>query len=259
MKLPLFQIDAFTDRLFRGNPAAVVILNDWLSDDILRAIAAENNLSETAFVIPRSGGVPLRWFTPAVEVDLCGHATLAAAHVLLQHYFPSIETVEFSTKSGRLTVSREGSLLRMDFPARPAIPVGITQSLSSALHVEAREIWLAGKLMAVLDSEAEVRDFQPDLEGIASLEAEGVIITAAGDTVDFVSRYFAPKLGIPEDPVTGSAHCILIPYWAARLGKNRLVARQVSARGGDLVCEMRGDRVHIAGNAVEYLHGEITL
>jgi PhzF family phenazine biosynthesis protein len=259
MKLPLFQIDAFTDRLFHGNPAAVVILNEWLSGDTLQTIAAENNLSETAFVIPRSDGAPLRWFTPTVEVDLCGHATLAAAHVLFQHYFPSLETIEFSTKGGRLTVRRDGGLLRMDFPARPAIPVEITDSLISALHVKPREVWLAEKLMAVLDSEAEVRDFQPDLEGIAALDSDGLIITAAGDTVDFVSRYFAPNKGIPEDPVTGSAHCVLVPYWATRLGKNRLVARQVSSRGGDLFCDMRGDRVNIAGNAVDYLRGEITL
>jgi PhzF family phenazine biosynthesis protein len=259
MKLPVYQIDAFTNRLFRGNPAAVVILNDWLSDEILQTISAENNLSETAFVIPRSDGAPLRWFTPTVEVDLCGHATLAAAHVLFQHYFPSLETVEFSTKRDRLTVSRDGHLFRMDFPARPAISVEITQSLISALNVKPREIWLAEKLMAVLDSETEVRDFRPDLERIAALEADGVIITAAGDTVDFVSRYFAPKVGIPEDPVTGSAHCVLVPYWSTRLGKNRLVAKQVSSRGGDLLCEMRGDRIDIAGNAVEYLHGEITL
>lgn len=259
MKLPLYQVDAFTSRLFCGNPAAVVILNDWLSDDVLQAISAENNLSETAFVIPRPDIAPLRWFTPTVEVDLCGHATLATAHVLFRYYFPSLDTVHFSTRSGLLSVSRTHEFLRMDFPAAPGAAVEVTKSLISALGAKPREVLFSGRLMAVLESEGEVSGLRPDFGLIASLDAYGVIVTAPGDTVDFVSRYFAPKKGIPEDPVTGSAHCTLIPYWSSRLGKNRLIAKQLSSRGGELVCEMRGDRVSIAGNTVEYLIGEITI
>ena len=259
MKLPLYQIDAFTSRLFRGNPAAVVILQDWLSDEVLQAISAENNLSETAFVIPRPDIAPLRWFTPTVEVDLCGHATLATAHVLFRYYFPSLDTVQFSTRGGRLSVSRNHEFLTLDFPATPGASVEVTKPLIAALGAQPREVLFSGKVMAVLEAESDVRGLQPDLGLIASLEAQGVIVTAPGDTVDFVSRYFAPKAGIPEDPVTGSAHCVLIPYWSSRLDKHRLVAQQLSSRGGELLCEMRGDRVSIGGNTVEYLSGEITI
>jgi predicted PhzF superfamily epimerase YddE/YHI9 len=259
MKLPLYQIDAFTSRMFAGNPAAVVLLDDWLPDSTLAAIAAENNLAETAFVIPRGDVMPLRWFTPTVEVDLCGHATLAAAHVLFRHVFPSAKRVAFGTRSGNLTVARDGELLSMDFPSRPGKAMAVADALVSSLGVRPREVYLARDLLAIFDSESQVRDFQPDLARIASIDAFAITISAPGDTVDYVYRFFAPRQGIPEDPVTGSANCTLVPYWAARLGKTELAARQLSARGGELRCALRGDRVLIAGRTVEYLHGEITV
>lgn len=259
MKLPLYQVDAFTGRLFGGNPAAVVLLDAWLPDPILGAIAAENNLAETAFVIPRAEIAPLRWFTPTVEVDLCGHATLAAAYVLFRHRFPSLNRLTFSTQSGNLAVTRDGERLSMDFPSRPGVPANITDGLVSALGAMPREALLARDLLAVFDSESDVRALRPDFPRLALLDTFAVIVSAPGETVDFVSRFFAPRAGIPEDPATGSAHCTLVPYWANRLGKSRLVAKQVSARGGDLVCEHQGDRVVMAGRAVEYLRGEISV
>jgi len=259
MKFPIYQLDAFTSRLFGGNPAAVVILDEWLPDSVLAAIAAENNLAETAYVIPRSGITPLRWFTPTVEIDLCGHATLAAADVLFRYRFPALDRLTFSTRSGELAVTREDALLKMDFPARPGKPTGVTDALVSALGARPREAFLARDLLAIFDSESEVRSLRPDMQRIASLDAFAVITSAPGDKADFVSRFFAPGAGIPEDPVTGSSHCTLVPYWAARLGKNNLTAVQVSPRGGDLLCELRGNRVVIAGYVVEYLRGEIEI
>jgi len=257
MKLPLYQLDAFTNRLFGGNPAAVVLLEDWLSDGVLAAIAAENNLAETAFVIPRAEVSPLRWFTPAVEVDLCGHATLAAADVLFRYRFTQRDRLVFGTKSGELAVTREGALLKMDFPARPGKPVAVTDALAAALGARPREAYLARDLLAIFGAESEIRSLRPDFARVAALDAFAVIVSAPGDSVDFVSRFFAPGAGVPEDPVTGSSHCTLAPYWAARLSKNRLIAKQLSARGGDLLCELRGERVVIAGQVVEYLRGEI--
>ncbi len=257
MKLPLYQLDAFTDHLFGGNPAAVVLLDAWLPHSVLAAIAAENNLAETAFVIPRADVSPLRWFTPAVEMDLCGHATLAAADVVFRYRFPKLDRLVFSTKSGELIVTRDGTLLKMDFPARPGVPIEVTEALAAALGARPREAYMARDLLAIFDSESEVRSLRPDFTRVASLDAFAVIVSAPGDTVDFVSRFFAPSGGVPEDPVTGSSHCTLVPYWAARLSRNKLTAKQVSARGGDLLCEFRGDRVEIAGQVVEYLRGEI--
>ncbi|MBE0615109.1 MAG: PhzF family phenazine biosynthesis protein [Burkholderiales bacterium] len=259
MKLPLYQLDAFTTRLFGGNPAAVVLLDAWLPDAVLADIAAENNLAETAFVIPRVDVSPLRWFTPAVEVDLCGHATLAAADVLFRYRYPSLDKIVFDTKSGELAVTREGALLRMDFPARPGQPVAVSDALAQALGARPREAYMARDLLAIFDSESVVRALRPDFARVAALDVFAVIASAPGDTVDFVSRFFAPGAGIPEDPVTGSSHCTLTPYWAARLAKTRLSARQLSARGGDLQCELRGERVLIAGQVVEYLRGEIDI
>jgi PhzF family phenazine biosynthesis protein len=259
MKLPLYQLDAFTNRLFGGNPAAVVLLDAWLPDKLLAAIAAENNLAETAFVIPRPDISPLRWFTPTVEIDLCGHATLAAADILFRYRFPSLNRLTFSTRSGALAVTRDGTLLRMDFPARPGKPIDVAAALVAALGAQPREAHLARDLLAIFDSESEVRSLSPDFPRIASLDAFAVIVSAPGDSVDFVSRFFAPAAGIPEDPVTGSSHCTLVPYWAARLGKNTLTAKQLSPRGGDLLCELRGDRVLIAGQVVEYLRGDIEI
>jgi PhzF family phenazine biosynthesis protein len=259
MKLPLYQVDAFTNRMFGGNPAAVVLLDDWLPDSALAAIAAENNLAETAFVITRGDVMPLRWFTPTVEVDLCGHATLAAAHVLFRYSIPLAKRVAFSTRSGNLIVTRDGELLSMDFPSRPGKPMQVTDALVSALGICPREAYLARDLLAVFDTESVVRTFQPDFQRIASLDAFAVTISAPGEGVDYVYRFFAPRQGIPEDPATGSTNCTLVPYWAARLGKAELIAKQLSARGGDLRCTLRGDRVLIAGRTVEYLRGEITV
>ena len=259
IKLPLYQIDAFTSRMFSGNPAAVVLLDAWLPDRMLAAIAAENNLAETAFVVPRGDVMPLRWFTPTVEVDLCGHATLAAAHVLFRYAFPSARHLTFSTRSGNLAVTRDGDLLSMDFPSRPGRPIEITDTLISALGVRPSEAYMARELLAIFESESQIRDFQPNFERIASLDAFAVTVSAPGDAVDYVYRFFAPRQGISEDPVTGSANCTLVPYWAARLGKSELVAKQLSARRGDLRCTLRGDRVLMAGQTVEYLRGEIAI
>lgn len=259
MKLPIYQADAFTSRAFRGNPAAIVLLDDWLPDRVLQAIAAENNLAETAFVVTRGDVLPLRWFTPTVEVDLCGHATLATAHILFRHSMPSAKSVTFSTRSGNLIVTRNGELLSMDFPTRAGKPMEVTDALVSALGVRPREALLARDLLAVLDSEADVQSYQPDFERIASVEAFAVTLSAPGETVDYVFRFFAPRQGIPEDPATGSVHCTLVPYWSARLGKTELAARQLSARGGDFECRLQGDRVLIAGRVAEYLRGEITV
>ncbi len=262
MKLPMFQVDAFTSRLFGGNPAAVVLLEAWLADAVLQAIAAENNLAETAFVVaPDSADdpIPLRWFTPAVEVDLCGHATLAAGHVLFRHRDPLVDVLRFETASGELTVTRRAGLLELDLPARPGEPIPAPADLVAALGAVPKEVRAARDLLVVFDEAATVRDLAPDFAALAAIDTFGVIVTAPGGEpgVDFVSRFFAPRAGIPEDPVTGSAHCTLVPYWADRLGRAQLAARQLSPRGGELTCELRGDRVGVAGRAVEYLSGTI--
>jgi predicted PhzF superfamily epimerase YddE/YHI9 len=260
MELPIFQVDAFTSGIFGGNPAAIVILEkDWLADERLQAIAAENNLSETAFVITRSQPFPLRWFTPKIEVDLCGHATLASAYVLLRHYFPGQSEVKFATCSGELTVARRGGQLAMDFPARPGKGIPVSSEITAALGAKPTEAYLARDLLTIFSAESEIAALKPNFELLAALDAFAVIVSAQGDRVDFVSRFFAPRAGIPEDPVTGSAHCTLIPYWAGRLGKDVMVARQLSARGGELTCEMLGARVLIAGDAAEYLRGKISV
>jgi len=257
MKLPIRQVDAFTSRLFAGNPAAVVLLAVELPDDVMQAIAAENNLSETAFVLPRQDAFSLRWFTPTTEVDLCGHATLASAFVLFDAGSVGGDTVAFDTASGRLTVTRSGEWLAMDFPARPGKAAACTDEIIEALGARPVEVVEARDLMAVFETEEEVAGLQPDIPRIAALDAFAVIVTAPGREVDFVSRFFAPRAGVPEDPVTGSAHCTLAPYWSRRLGRSELTARQISRRGGELRCEHRGDRVILHGRCVEYLRGEI--
>lgn len=257
MKLPLFQVDAFSSRVFAGNPAAVVILEDWLPDEVLQSIANENNLSETAFVVRREDFFDLRWFTPEIEVDLCGHATLATAFVIFEHGYSTREEVAFETQSGRLTVARQGEWLVMDFPSRPPRPLEPDPAFAEALGAQPEELHVARDHLAVFASRAEVEALAPDFAAIAALDAFAVIATAPGDDCDFVSRFFVPRAGIPEDPVTGSAHCTLVPYWSARLGKPKLHARQVSRRGGELRCEQRGDRVLLKGQAVGYLRGEI--
>lgn len=265
MKLPIYQIDAFAGAVFGGNPAAVVPLESWLPDATLQAIALENNLSETAYLVAEGDGWRLRWFTPAVEVDLCGHATLASAYLIFTRLKPGLTRARFQTRSGLLEVTRDGDLLTMDFPAMRPKPLDdagkMRAALGEALGRAPREVWVARDVVAVYDSADEVRALKPDMTALVRLDAFAVLATAPGSEpgVDFVSRFFAPARGVPEDPVTGSAHCELTPFWAERLGKTRLSARQVSARGGELVCEDRGTRVAIAGRAVLYLEGTISV
>ena len=259
MQLPIFQVDAFTADVFGGNPAAVCPLETWLPDQTLQSIAAENNLSETAFFVPAgSGRFDLRWFTPTIEVDLCGHATLATAFVILSKLEPALSSVRFSSASGDLAVERDGELLVLDFPARPPLPIEPPEGIATTLGVEPLQMLAAKSLLAILADEQTVKTLQPNIDAIAKLPADGLIISAPGDEVDFVSRYFAPHAGIAEDPVTGAAHTTLTPYWATRLGKETMQARQISAREGALRCEARGDRVRLAGQAVLYLEGTIS-
>ena len=262
MTLPIYQIDAFAEEVFQGNPAAVCPLREWLTDERMQAIAAENNLSETAFFVPGAepGDYNLRWFTPAAEVELCGHATLASAYLILSRLAPERDAVRFSTLSGILEVRRDGDRLAMDFPARPPGAYDPPPGLFEALGAEP-EAMLASQrdAMAVYGDEATVRGLAPDIRALAAINREGVIVTAPGHDCDFVSRYFAPALGIDEDPATGSTHSTLTPYWAERLGKSELHACQVSARGGDFYCRAMGERVRIAGRARLYLEGTIVL
>lgn len=259
MKLALYQVDAFASKVFAGNPAAVVPLEAWLDDATMQAIATENNLSETAFTVRKSGGFDLRWFTPAAEVDLCGHATLGAAFVLFRTGLATGETIAFNTRSGRLGVRREQGLLIMDFPVVEQRPIDVPPALVQGLGARPLEVHAGTDLMAVYGSEAEVRALEPDMGVLATLKTRGVIVTSAGATADFCSRFFAPRVGVPEDPVTGSAHCQLTPYWAKRLGKTALTAHQVSARGGELRCTLKGARIEIAGTAVPYLEATVTI
>lgn len=256
MNLPIYQVDAFASRLFGGNPAAVILLDSWLPDAVMQDIALENNLSETAFVIPREGVSELRWFSPAMEVDLCGHATLAAGHVLFNHRFPEKMKLEFNTRSGRLGIHRTGEMLSLDFPALPPSPAKVN-GVKEALGIPPCEILISNSLLAIFDTEQEIHSIQPDFDRIAALGAWMVIATAPGTDVDYVFRVFAPGAGIPEDPATGSAQCTLVPYWAARLQKAAFRSRQLSKRVGEFQCELRGARVSISGRAVEYLRGEI--
>lgn len=257
MKLQQYQVDAFASRVFEGNPAAVCPLESWLDDALLQAIALENNLSETAYLVPAGDSFELRWFTPSAEVELCGHATLAAAHVLYTELGYSAESVRFNTRSGELIVRRDGELYTLDFPATVPQPCPVPAGLAEALGRQPAEVLAADDLVAVFASAAEVLALEPDQTLLAKLDYRGIIVTAPGETHDFVSRFFAPRVGVPEDPVTGSAHCKLAPYWAQRLGKSRMSARQVSRRGGDLTVELRGDRVHMAGRAVLFMVAEI--
>jgi predicted PhzF superfamily epimerase YddE/YHI9 len=257
--LPMFQVDAFTSRVFHGNPAAVVPLEEWLDAGVMQAIAAENNLAETAFIVPKKKGeFEIRWFTPLLEMDLCGHATLASAHVLFEHVGIEAERVVFRSKSGPLPVERsDDGLLELDFPARPASKVRVTAAMSSACGHEPSEAYLARDLMLVFENRRAIYDMEPDMIGMRNLDGFGVIVTAPGSGHDFVSRFFAPKAGVPEDPVTGSAHCTLAPYWGERLGKSMLMAHQVSRRGGEMRCECVKGRVKMAGHAVTFFDGRI--
>jgi predicted PhzF superfamily epimerase YddE/YHI9 len=263
MKLPLFWIDAFTDQTFHGNPAAVVPLAAWPDATLMQRIAFENGLAETAFFV-RTGldRFHLRWFTPAVEMDLCGHATLASAFTIFTQLGQTGDRIVFDSRSGPLTVTRQGDRLELDFPSRPPTPLPAAQippTLLAGLGGPPPQ-WIgkARDYFCVYPTEAAVLALQPDIALLNQIDVIGIIVTAPSrDGIDFVSRFFAPRAGVPEDPVTGSAHCTLIPYWAQRLGKNLLHARQVSARSGELFCELRGDRVGIAGRGVLYLRGEI--
>ncbi|MGO9124159.1 MAG: PhzF family phenazine biosynthesis protein [Terriglobales bacterium] len=264
MRIPLFQVDAFTQKPFTGNPAAVCPLNGCLDDRMLRKVAAENNLSATAFLVPQGNQYQLRWFTPQCEVRLCGHATLAAGYVVLNILQPGIETVRFETRlSGALTVCRDGDLFSMDFPAIfaktcPNPPKELVRALSPGPQ-PSEVLEVNDTYVVVYETESAIRNVRPDFARLEQLHPFAVALTAPGEEVDFASRYFAPSYGVPEDPVTGSVHCVLTPYWARRFGKTHLHARQVSDRGGELWCEMAGERVVLKGAAVLTLRGSLLL
>ena len=259
MRIRLLQVDTFTDRVLGGNPAAVCPLDAWLDETTMQAIAAENNLSETAFMVPEGEGYRLRWFTPNVEVDLCGHATLAAAFVVFEELRPGADGVAFETLSGRLTVARDGEALVMDFPAQPASPAQAPAVLAESLGATPAKVLAGADWIAVFEDAAQVAAINPDHAGLTALNRRGVVATAPGEPgdADYVLRFFAPKNAVPEDPVTGNVQTALVPYWAGRLGKQRLTVRQLSARGGRMVCEDRGERVTIAGRAVLYMDATI--
>lgn len=260
MKVPIYQVDAFTSKVFAGNPAAVCPLEKWLDDGQMQSIAFENNLSETAFFVPEGKQFGLRWFTPVVEVKMCGHATLATAHIMFTEMGYEKEKIEFLTKSGLLIVERKGKDLIMNFPSVEMPEAKAHPKLFEALGVApAHKVYKTDDYMVVFDSEEEIREMNPDFRMLTEVEARGIIVTAPGKEVDFVSRFFGPQSGIDEDPVTGSAHTKLIPYWSKKLGKTELTARQVSKRGGDLVCKLLGGRVEIIGKAATYLRGEIII
>ncbi len=259
MQIPIFQVDAFSSSIFSGNPAAVCPLQEWLPDATLQAIAAENNLAETAFFVPADGGHRLRWFTPACEVDLCGHATLASAYVLFTELGAKGATLRFVTKSGELTVERRGDLLVMDFPSRPPSKQTPDPTIIAAVGGSPVETLVARDYLLVYATPGEVKALSPDMQALAKMDHFAFIATARGENCDFVSRFFALAQGIPEDPATGSSHCTLIPYWAEKLSKTDLHARQISPRGGELFCRLRGDRVEIGGRAALFLRGELSV
>jgi PhzF family phenazine biosynthesis protein len=255
-----FVVDAFAEKVFEGNPAGVCILTDWISDELMQKIAIENNLSETAFAVKEGGHYRLRWFTPGGEINLCGHATLATAFIILNYYEMQLETVKFNTISGELTVNKQGDLYELDFPSVPLDEISITEQMISALGIVPKETYLNRDLVFVLESEEEVRNLSPDFAKLEKLpEGLGVCVTAQGKEFDFVSRGFFPKLKVNEDPVTGSLHCGLIPFWGNRLGKKELMARQLSSRGGTLYCKHGDTRVKMAGRAVLYSIAELNI
>lgn len=260
MNIDLYQVDAFASKPFEGNPAAVCPLEAWLDDALLQAIATENNLSETAFFVPTESGYHLRWFTPSVEVDLCGHATLAAAWVIFNALGDNADTLHFETRSGQLLVSRQGDELAMDFPAKTLEPLAMHAELAAAFGgIDIEELLISDDIVVVVNDARLIESLAPDMQQLKQLPGRGVAVTAKGDEVDFVSRWFGPKVGVEEDPVTGSAHTSLAPYWAKRLGKQTLTARQGGARKGALSCVVEGERVIIKGRVAPYLKGVITL
>lgn len=263
MPLPIYQVDAFASSIFKGNPAAVMPLRQWLDDSLMQSIAMENNLAETAFFVEAGQGFELRWFTPLAEVDLCGHATLAAAHVLFEHLDYSSEEILFHSRSGPLRVRRNGQQLTLDFPAADLTPVNVDLAVCNALGAIASEALAPvsgrGALLCVYEFEQDVAELRPDFAALMAATDRSVIVSAPGNDCDVVSRFFAPHLGINEDPVTGSAHCSVVPYWSGRLRNKRLQCRQISARGGQLDCELRDGRVFMTGSAVTFMRGEVEL
>jgi len=258
-EITFYQVDAFTGNVFGGNPAGVCPLKAELSDDLMQKIAAENNLSETAFIFTREGRLHIRWFTPEAEVDLCGHATLASAHVMFHHEGFTGQILEFQSKSGALRVKNKGDILELDFPVAQYEPCAEPEGLTEALGCKPVEVYAGADYMAVFEKEQDIVDMKPDFAALKKLSLRGVMVTAKGSSCDFISRFFAPNIGINEDPVTGSAHCLLTPYWTEKLNKKLLIARQVSKRGGLLFCTLDYDRVLIAGKCADYLKGTITL
>lgn len=260
MKLKIYQIDAFTDKVFEGNPAVVVPLENWLPDNIMQQIALENNLSETAFFVPIENGFHIRWFTPVAEVNLCGHATLASAHVIFNNLNYSENEICFNSRSGLLKVKNENDLIVLDFPASQVTPVEIPEEVAKAFHIQPVACFKGrNDFMLIFENESQVKQLKPDFQQLVQAKTRGVICTSISENYDFVSRFFAPAVGVNEDPVTGSAHTMLIPYWAGILGKNEVTGKQVSARGGILYCKNLGERVEIGGKAVTFLVGEIHL
>lgn len=255
-----YVVDVFTKEHFRGNPAGVCLLEDWLADEVMQKIAFENNLAETAFLVKKEGYYELRWFTPKVEVDLCGHATLGSAYVLMNYVDTARVKVEFHTKSGVLTVTRDGELFTMNFPSRKPVPCAVPELLEKALGVGVCETHMARDLLVLIKDAETLAKMKPDFTLLTKIDPVfGFIVTAKGDDCDFVSRFFAPNAGVPEDPVTGSSHTTLVPFWSERLGKTSFTARQLSQRGGSLYCKDLGSRVEISGEAVTHLIGEILL
>lgn len=264
MKLKIYQVDAFASKQFEGNPAAVVPLEDWLPDELMQSIALENNLAETAFFVKEESGYSIRWFTPGSEVKLCGHATLASAYVLFEFLELQQDSVSFNSKSGQLSVSKSGTNLELDFPAQPPIEVSPPENLLAGLGLESQECSCLSceDYVVIVNDSARLRSLKPDMNLLSQLDLRGVIVSSIADDAenyDFYARFFAPKLGVPEDPVTGSAYTQLTPYWSQRLDKTRMQARQLSPRGGDVACELKGDRVMIAGAVACYMEGSIDI
>lgn len=259
MRIPIYQIDAFTNELFKGNPAAVCPLNEWIKDDLMQKIAAENNLSETAFFVKKVNEYELRWFTPKGEIDLCGHATLASAYVICTYLDENLKNIKFHTKSGLLEVSKDGSLFTLSFPSREGEKCDTPSELIKGLGKVPKEVYKSRDYMAVFETEQDIVALEVNMDELKKLDGFGVIVTAKGKEVDFVSRFFAPKAGVDEDPVTGSAHCTLVPYWKNILNKNEFVALQLSERVGKLYCTDLGKTVKMSGEAVSYLEGYINV
>ncbi len=257
MRIPYYQVDAFTSNVFGGNPAGVCVLERSLPDELMQAIAAENNLAETAFYFPDGDQFQLRWFTPVMEVDLCGHATLAPAFVLFTELQYQQGVIRFKTRSGPISAELRGDTIELNFPSRPPGPCDVPDVLERALGKKPQEVFKSRDYFVVFASESEVASLQPDFGLLGQLECLGIIVTAPGENADFVSRFFAPRAGIPEDPATGSSHCSLIPFWGERLGKADLFGRQISKRGGEMFCRYLGDRVGIGGRCVIYSRGQL--